>query len=582
MSNLKIRLSVIAVGMILLSLIFGMLGFHLVQSDKAQIQIGHLLLGAFIFIGLCGIFFYGIVERALNPVVNLTDHFSRIRVGDLNPRLPVGGQDEMRNMALAFNEMMCELEVQKLGVTKEQQLNQPSIKFPLEFNETNQRFLELADSAPMGIVLADPELNIVYQNTTSESGFLELSDFFTWNTEVVLGRSLLYLFPDDNEIRRVISHPDQLPYKTSIIVGPYHVRFLIGPVYNSEGVYTGPMLMWEIVGEKDLVGRERIFECLDKKGANLEAKPNIEELEEESPVEDSVGSKDMVSFETVVSNLRNLPQPKKTVNVSDEKRLSRGMELVGRSIQLLSERLTTISSMVEALCAEGDSLRRNLDVTRQKSQYAAHLTAERSEALWELVLEMNGLGERTRISAGFSKRLRKNLSSVEKLVSSITDLTKSIDHMAVEARLEIGHLGDEGMGMKVVVDEIRKLGREAIRLKKNVTGKVERVHTQVEEVLALLEKDRVEVCAGGRVARRAENALERLKRDLNDVNERTNLLAEMASGQSEIGAHIEGQLVELNELINVTVRVSKEQSRIVRKFFGKENKVTEMVIQERT
>ncbi|MDP6040107.1 MAG: hypothetical protein QGG64_16270, partial [Candidatus Latescibacteria bacterium] len=87
-----------------------------------------------------------------------------------------------------------------------------------------------------------------------------------------------------------------------------------------------------------------------------------------------------------------------------------------------------------------------------------------------------------------------------------------------------------------------------------------------EDVLSLLEEDRREVRANGRIARRAENALERIERDLSDVEERTGLLAEMTVGQSEIGSHIAEQLKELTELINVTQRVAGEQNRIVAEF----------------
>ncbi len=578
MANLKIRFSVVAAGLILLALVLGVVGPHMARSASDQIQTGHLLLAAFVFVGLCGVVLYGILERALNPIVSLTDHFARMVVGDLNLRLPVDGPEEMQNMAVAFNEMMGELELQIRDVTEEKQAAERGRQYMVEQLEASQRFTALADSAPMGIVLADPELNIVYQNATSESGFVQVAQFLSWNAEVVVGRSLAHLFPDEEAAREVLSDPDRLPYEAGVTVGPYRLRFLVGPVYTSEGEYAGPMLMWETVDEQDRAEVETVREDLETDRVDLEAEP--EGVEEETREVEATGSEGAVAFEAEVTPPAGLSRQKTAANGPDEKRLSRGTALVGRSVRLLSERLSTISSMVEALCSEGDSLRRNLEETRQRTQNAAYLTAERSEALWELVTEMSGLGERTRSSTVLAKRLRKDLGNVEKASSSITHLADSIEHMVVEARLEVSRSGDAGAGMKVVVDEIRKLGREAVRLNKDVAGKVERVHTEVEEVLALLEEDRHEVRAGGRVARRAENALERIERDLNDVDERTNLLAEMAVGQSEIGTHIEGQLEELTELINVTARVAREQSRIVREFLEGEGGGTGVAVQE--
>ena len=119
------------------------------------------MLAAFVFVGLCGVVLYGILGRALNPILSLTDHFSRMVVGDLNLRLPVDGAEEMQNMAVVFNEMMGELELQIRDVTEEKQAAERGRQYLVEQLEASQRFTALADSAPMGIVLADPDLNIV-------------------------------------------------------------------------------------------------------------------------------------------------------------------------------------------------------------------------------------------------------------------------------------------------------------------------------------------------------------------------------------------------------------------------------------
>ena len=254
---------------------------------------------------------------------------------------------------------------------------------------------------------------------------------------------------------------------------------------------------------------------------------------------------------------------------------------MSRSVRLLLDRISTITSMVEALCNEGENLRRSLEETRQRTQNAAHLSTERSEAIWELVNEMNGLGERTRASALLVKRLRKSLNDVEAIPSTVRRLADTIDHMVVEARLEVGRAGDAGAGMQVVVDEVDRLGREARRLDKDVDEKLDRVRSEVEDMVSLLEEDRREVRTGGRLARRAEHALSRIERDLTDVDERTDLLVEMAVGQSEIGTHVASQLVKLTELVNVTVRVAREQVRIVGQDLGDAQDEPEAPVQEK-
>ena len=145
----------------------------------------------------------------------------------------------------------------------------------------------------------------------------------------------------------------------------------------------------------------------------------------------------------------------------------------------------------------------------------------------------------------------------------MTHLADSIDHLVLEARLEIGRSGESGSGMKVVVDEIQKLSGEASRLNKDVETKLDRIRNEVEDMASLFDEDCREARAGGRLARREEHALGRIERDLTEVDERTDLLAEMGVGQAEIGSHVASQLENLTELENVTVRVAREQVRLV-------------------
>jgi len=155
------------------------------------------------------------------------------------------------------------------------------------------------------------------------------------------------------------------------------------------------------------------------------------------------------------------------------------------------------------------------------------------------------------------------LQKHEQVTQTIGHLSDAIDHLVIQARLEITHAGDAGEGMKVIVDEIRKLGREAVRVNKEVKKRMELLGNEANEALSLLEEDRREVRSSNRIARRAETALERIEKDLSEVEERTHLLTEMTAGQSEISTHVADQLGELTELINVTQRVASEQARMV-------------------
>ena len=534
MRNLKMRLTGAAAGLALLALVLGWFGPTMLEGVSEQVRTAYLGLAVLVFVGLCGVVFHGMLERAFKPVVALTDHFVRMRAGDLNPRLPEEGPDEMQHLSHTFNEMMEELELQIREVTEEKYAAERGRQYLQEQVEACLRFKELADAAPVGMVLADTDLNVVYQNSTSEAGFLQLSAHLPWNTEVVVGRPLPFLYPDQDQAGRHLASPDNLPYETSQILGPFRIRYLAGAVYGSDGDYAGPVLLWEMHQEESLTEAEEIPLV---ETAAADAEPDRAEIlsqEGEDPPHGDV-----------------TPQ------------LQRSAGLVGRGLRMVLDRLGTVTSMVEALRNEEENLRGTLEEMQRRTQSAALLTMERSESLWELVDESKAVGERSSVAASVVKRLRKGLVDADAIPSSVAKLADAIEMMAMQARVEMGRSGEGSGGLQAVVDEVKRLGRDASRLGSDVEGRIERVREEVDEALSLLEEDRHQARAAGRVARRAEAALHRIEQDLSEVNERTSLVAEMADGQSEIGGQISTQLGGISELVEMAARVSRDQARLV-------------------
>jgi methyl-accepting chemotaxis protein len=575
MDNLKIRLALIASGLMFLALLLGFFAKDLARMAMSdQLDWWQMVLAAVGAVGICGIIIYTQLERALKPIIALTDHFMRMRAGDLDSRLPVEGPDEMQQMAKAFNETMSDIEVQIRDITEEKQAAERGRQFITEQLEASQQFKSLADALPAGLIMANKNLNVLYQNPASEMEFIQISEYLTWNADHIVGKSITGLFPED-DADHILSDPDNLPYQTSFDAGPYHITIMVNPMFSEEDDYLGPAIFWEV----DLLSHkvdddlpdlnESVLDELVEEAAIFDQEQTEEieivehDLELEERVEEEIPHEGITSFEFEDSTEITHTPERLNQLIDIEHRLTRGTTLVGRSVRLLSDRLSTIVSMVEALCSEGDNLHHNVEETRQRTQNAAYLTTERSESLWELVSEMGGMEERSRATTMLVKRLKKTLDNSDAITHTIERLSDAIEHMVIEARLEVGRAGEAGAGMKIVVDEVRRLGRESARVHKDVRKRMDGLNSDVDDVLALLEEDRREVRASGRIARRAENALERIERDLSDVEERSRLLAEMTVGQSEIGSHIAEQLKELTELINVTQRVAGEQARII-------------------
>lgn len=588
MANLRFTLTVIAVGLILAALALGWFAPIIITWVLDKVDAPHLFLAAFVFVGLCGVAFYSMMERALNPVLSIVDAFTRMRAGDLHPRLPVEGPEEMRRMALGFNDMVEDLETQVRDIEVEKQATERSRVFLQERLDAVGKFRSLADSAPLGLILADTELRVVYQNDTSESVLFQLNDYLDIDASSLTGERVSSLYPDPEDAAEALSNPEHLPYELAFEVGPHSVRFVASAVFNEESEFIGPSIFWEVMVRDDVddddVDTILMDESMDESLHGFaDGDPNfrpimdpnegidedvLAEVEDLESMEDDADLFEEAGFELVdeghedeTSVPQNGSHP--STVLGDVEELKRGASLVTRSVRVLSERLSSVRSSIQALSSEGDGLRRSIDEIRQQVERTGDLATERAESLWDLVdgaREATSYGEMIGEAAA---QLRGRLNESATMSQSISRLQSSIDHLVLSAKVELGRADGPTGGLGAVVEAISDLGPEVARLQHDIEGRVVQIRQDLDEMTAHLDGSGWSARQTGRLSKRGGAALERLAKDVEETTSQGRLLIELADGQAEIRGHIHRQIEELYELVQVTQKVALEQERIV-------------------
>lgn len=582
MANLRFRLTVITVGLVLIALALGWFAPALMEMLQEQATTVHLLAATFVFVGLCGVAFYSLMERALNPVMRLIDTFTRMRAGDLNPRLPVEGPEEMRRMSRGFNDMVEDLETQIRDIEVEKQSAERGRQFLEEQLAANHRFRWTIDAAPIGIVITDERLRVVYQNPASESGFLQLESFGDITPRIV-GDSITSLYPDDLDVGPILSDPDRLPFDVDVTVGPHRLHFLASATFDEDEEFAGIVLIWEEVERLDLVDGEvdpdfpgaKVDDLDDSVGLDFD-----EQLEPADPgdgidddvlaeVEELEASASEVTFEMLDENdlVEDEPVPGQNgVPVSDEpasKEVRRSAHLVKRSVRLLAERLEGVMATVDALCDEGESLRRTVEEIKDQTESTRRLTIERSEPLRDLIDDCSRISERRNEAAALSRSLKNGLADATELGQSMNRLHGSIEHLVISSKIELGRMGDKTAGARVVIDAIGDLGEEARRLGESTRLCIRDLGNRLDDVIDLVKEERDTTGLEERLGARAESALSRIEEEVSETSQRNDLLAEMVTGQAEIVQHIAKQIKELGDLVGLTSKVAVEQVEIV-------------------
>ncbi len=115
---------------------------------------------------------------------------------------------------------------------------------------------EMLDRAPFNVLCADLEGVITYANQTSLKALGSLAQHLSFKPELVTGRSFDFLFEDQQQQRRLIANPRNLPQESMVSVGPERVKVLTSAVFDDRGDHVGVLMTWEVVTER-LVLEER-------------------------------------------------------------------------------------------------------------------------------------------------------------------------------------------------------------------------------------------------------------------------------------------------------------------------------------
>jgi methyl-accepting chemotaxis protein len=575
-ANLRFRLTIISVGLVLIALALGWFAPKMIAMLPEQVTAVHLLAVSFVFVGLCGVAFYSLMERALNPVMRLIDTFTRMRAGDLNPRLPVEGPEEMRRMARGFYDMVEDLETQIRDIEVEKQSAERDRQLLDDQVSDTLRFQWAIDAAPVGVVVTNANLEIVYQNPASTSGFLQLEASENLDRKI-LGEPLASLYPDDMDVNAILSDPDRMPFENDVVVGPHRLHFLANATFDEDEEFAGVVLIWEEVerlSEDDPEFDESLVESLDETEV-FDFNEDLEPVDPEAGIDEDV----LAEVEELESADQSFEMIEEDDSVEDEAtRGQNGMHvsdrpassdvqrtalLVQRSVGVLLDRLEGVTSTVDALCDEGDSLRRAIEDIKDQAERTDRLVDERSEPLHDLIEDRRRVTSRREEAASLAVSLKTHLSDATDLDRSMDRLRGSIEHLVASSRVELSKLDGETGGLEVVVDAIGDLGEEARRLSESTHTCFRELSERVDGVISIVKDGADTAGLEEQLDTRAEISLSRMGDARAEGLQRNDLLKEMASGQAEIAQHIAKQIKELADLVALTAKVAAEQVETV-------------------
>lgn len=277
------------------------------------------------------------------------------------------------------------------------------------------RMQSMIENAPINILLADLNFNLVYMNPASRNTLKGLEKYLPMPVDQLVGKSIDIFHKNPQQQRRMLADDRQLPHRAKIKLGPETLMLSVSAMYDQNRKYLGPMVTWEVLTDK-----VALVEALSEASRLLAA----------------------------ASAELNATATQMTANAS---RTSTEAANASSASEQVSRGVRTVATNTEEMSASIKEIARNAN----EASMMSNSTLKEAQVTNSTVTK---LGESS-----------QEIGNVIKVISSIAQQTNLL---ALNATIEAARAGDAGRGFAVVANEVKELAKQTAKATEDITNKI--------------------------------------------------------------------------------------------------------------